>query len=104
MAAGAIGERPVIIRELMPEDLKLEMEQFSRAEATTAARYLAGVVGKAHGRQMNADDRRAWARSLTECHHADLAAPSWLWSAVLDQLVRHEGAYLEHCRLSSRAA
>ena len=104
MAAGAMGEHPVIIRELMPEDLKLEMEQFSRSEAATAARYLAGVVGKAHGRQMAADDRRAWARALTECHHAALAAPSWLWSAVLDQLVRHEGAYLEHCRLASRAA
>ncbi len=104
MAAGAIRDRPVIIRELMPEDLKLEMEQFSRAEAATAARYLAGVVGKAHGRQMAADDRRAWARALTGSHLADLAAPSWLWSAVLDQLVRHEGAYLEHCRLTSRAA
>ena len=104
MAAGAMSDRPVIIRELMPEDLKLEMEQFSRSEAATAARYLAGVVGKAHGRQMSDDDRRAWARSLSECHHADLAAPSWLWSAVLDQLVRHEGAYLEHCRLYGRAA
>ena len=104
MAAGAIGEHPVIIRELMPEDLKLEMEQFSRAEAATAARYLAGVVGKAHGRQMSADDRRAWARTLGEGRRADLAAPSWLWSSVLDQLMRHEGAYLEHCRLQDRAA
>ena len=53
MAAGSIGDRPVVVRELMPEDLKLEMEQFSRKEAVTAARYLASVVGKAHGRQMS---------------------------------------------------
>lgn len=103
MAAGSVCKRPVIIRELMPEDLKLEMEQFSHSEAATAARYLAGVVGKAHGRQMATDDRRAWARELHACRDGDTAAPSWLWSAVVGLLVRHEGAYLEHCRIFGQA-
>ena len=103
MASGAIDGRPIIIRELMPEDLKLEMEQFSRSEAATAARYLAGVVGKAHGRQMTADDRRLWSGELQK--RAKESSPSWLWSALVSLLLRHEGAYLEHCRLhGGRAA
>ena len=40
--ARAILDRPVIIREWAPKDLKLEMEQFSRSEAATTARYLTG--------------------------------------------------------------
>ena len=104
MAPGRIADRPVIIRELMPEDLKLEMEQFTRNEAVTAARYLAGVVGKAHGRQMSEQDRHAWTGDLKARHPANLAAPSWLWSTVVGLLTRHEGAYLEHCRMHGRAA
>ena len=104
MAPGTIMDRPVIIRELMPEDLKIEMEQFTRNEAVTAARYLAGVVGKAHGRQMTPDDRHAWAKDLRTRHPNDLAVPSWLWSTVVGLLTRHEGAYLEHCRVHGRAA
>ena len=102
MAAASLRERSVMIRELMPQDLKLEMEQFSRSEAQVAAKYLAGVVGKAHGRQMSADLRHAWINELRDRHTSDLAAPSWLWSTVLALLVRHEGAYLEHCRVYGR--
>ena len=104
MAAGAINDRPVIIRELMPEDLKLEMEQFSRKEAVIAARYLGGVVGKAHGRQLDAGDRHAWSRELLSRHPANLAAPPWLWTTIVGLLIRHEGAYLEHCRLHGKRA
>ena len=104
MAAGTMLDRPVFIRELMPEDLKLEMEQFSRAEAVTAARYLAGVVGKAHGRQMTADDRRAMGGGSGRTPVQGSAAPSWLWSSLVALMVRHEGAYLEHCRVYARAA
>lgn len=105
MAAGSMSERPVIIRELAPEDLKLEMEQFSRKEAATAARYLAGVVGKAHGRQMTREDRAGWAKELNTARGTNRADASWLWSAVVTLLVKHEGAYLEHCRLhASKAA
>ena len=98
MAAGAIDDRPVVIRELMPEDLKLEMEQFSRGEGIIAARYLGTGLGRAHGRQMAPGDRRVWASVMASDHGSKLAAPSWLWSSLVALLVRHEGAYLEHCR------
>ena len=104
MASGRVKDRPVIIREIMPEDLKLEMEQFTRKEAVIAARYLAGVVGKAHGRQMAAGDRKAWAAELMRRQAGEVGAPSWLWAPVVALLTRHEGAYLEHCRLHGAAS
>jgi uncharacterized protein (DUF2252 family) len=103
MASGDLMRRPVVIRELMPEDLKLEMEQFTRSEAVSAARYLSHVVGKAHGRQMTADVRKGWVEELRSRHPADLGAPTWLWNAVVELLVRHEEAYLKHCRGQVRA-
>lgn len=98
MAWGDFGDRPVAVRELMPEDMKLDIEQFTRKEAVAAARYLSGVVGKAHGRQMTLSDRRAWLGELKGRHPPDLAAPTWLWNTVVALLVKHEGAYLAHCR------
>ena len=98
MAAGDLDGKPVVIRELMPEDLKLDIDQFTRKEAVAAARYLSSVVGKAHGRQMSPDVRKAWMRELHGRHPPDMAAPTWLWSTVVDLLVRHEAAYLKHCR------
>ena len=98
MAAGDLLGRPVVVRELMPEDLKLEIEQFTRKEAVAAARYLSSVVGKAHGRQMTAAVRTSWIGELSSRHPADLAAPTWLWNTIVSLLVRHEEAYLKHCR------
>jgi uncharacterized protein (DUF2252 family) len=99
MAAADFMGHSVVVRELLPEDLKLEIEQFSRQEAVGAARYLASVVGKAHGRQMGPHDRQGWINELQSRHPKELAAPSWLWTVVADLLGRHEQAYLEHCRL-----
>ena len=97
MAAEVLG-RPVVLRELMPQDLKLEIDQFSRAEAVEAARYLAYVVGRAHARQLDADARSAWRAELKLQHADDLDAPGWLWSSVVALAARHEEGYLEHCR------
>src|SRR6202041_3492905 len=66
MMAGQLLRRPVVIRELMPQDLKLEIDQLSREEAVNSARYLAEVVGKAHGRQMDASVRREFASSFSQ--------------------------------------
>jgi len=101
MAAGTLFGRPVVVRELMPEDLKLEIEQFTRKEAISAARYLASVVGRAHGRQMSPDTRKAWIGELQSRHPRDMAAPTWLWNTVVSLLVLHEEAYLRHCRASA---
>lgn len=97
MAADLLG-RPVILRELMPQDLKLEIDQFSRAEAVQAARYLAYVVGRAHARQLDEADRGAWTREMGRQHDGDFDAPSWLWSSVVALAAKHEAGYLEHCR------
>jgi uncharacterized protein (DUF2252 family) len=97
MASAELMDRPVIVRELMPEDMKLEIEQFSRAQARGAARYLAFVVGRAHGRQMTRDVRLSWKRDL-QARSSNLEAPSWLWQSVVGLMARHEQAYLEHCR------
>ena len=98
MLATRLLDTPVVMRELLPQDLKLEIDQFSRAEATRAARYLAYVVGLAHARQMAPDERRSWRRTLLDHRGAGLDAPSWLWRSVVSLTASHEAGYLEHCR------
>jgi uncharacterized protein (DUF2252 family) len=90
--------KPIVLRELMPQDLKLEIDQFSRREATRAARYLAYVVGTAHARQMDGRTRHSWRKTLLDHRGSGLDAPSWLWRSVVDLTARHEAGYLEHCR------
>jgi uncharacterized protein (DUF2252 family) len=97
MARKLLG-RSIVIRELMAQDLKLEIDQLSREEAVTSARYLAEVVGKAHARQMDAPTRREVASSFTQRTADRLKAPSWLWTSVVELAASHEAAYLEHCR------
>ena len=97
MASSFLG-RSVVLRELMPQDLKLEIDRLSRDETIEAARYLAEVVGKAHARQMDGATRRKFSRSLEGRRSTRLDAPSWLWSSVVELASIHEAAYLEHCR------
>jgi uncharacterized protein (DUF2252 family) len=104
MAPAALLGKPVVLRELMPQDLKIQIDQFSRAEAVRSARYLASVVGAAHARQMSRADRKAWTLELSRHHAANLEAPSWLWASVVDLSARHEAGYLEHCRRYAAAA
>jgi uncharacterized protein (DUF2252 family) len=97
MAAKMLG-RPVVLRELMPQDLKLEIDRLSSEEAAHSARFLAEVVGKAHARQMDAATRREFRSMFKTRRSADLDAPSWLWSSVVELMAAHEVAYLDHCR------
>ena len=94
--------RPAILRELLPQDLKLEMDQLTAEDAIASARYLAGVVGRAHARQMNPPQRASWLAELQKCRSKNLDAPSWLWHSVVQLLAIHESAYLEHCRQFAR--
>ena len=98
MLASTLLRRPVVLRELMPQDLKLEIERLRCEEATAASEYLAGVVGKAHARQMDERTRRHWRAELKRGRSKSLDAPGWLWSAVVELVASHEAAYLEHCR------
>ncbi|WP_296257190.1 MULTISPECIES: DUF2252 domain-containing protein [unclassified Pseudomonas] len=86
------------IRELLPQDMKLELDQLSQPEAMRAAGYLARVVGIAHARQMDLETRAAWIRELRASRSQTLDAPSWLWSSVVQLVGSHEQGYLEHCR------
>jgi uncharacterized protein (DUF2252 family) len=104
MAASTVLDHAVFVRELLPEDLTLEIETLDRNEAVLAARYLAGVVGRAHARQLGADDRKAWAGELAKHRSKNLDAPSWLGKSVVDLLSTHEAAYLEHCRRYAKIA
>ena len=88
----------VVLRELLPQDLKLEMDQLTRDEAISAARYLASVVGVAHASQLDRKTRQEWQTVLSRNRSKTVDAPSWLWSSVVELVAHHESAYLEHCR------
>jgi uncharacterized protein (DUF2252 family) len=98
MVAGKIEQRSLFIRELLPQDLKVEIEQLTVPDAMKAASFLAGVVGKAHARQMDKATRKSWSNELDRHRSKSLEAPSWLWSSVVSLIGSHEIAYLEHCR------
>lgn len=98
IAAARVLDKSVFVRELMPQDLKLEVDQFTTDQAIKAAHYLAFVVGKAHARQLGADERHSWCAELQRCRGSTIDAPSWLWESVVALSGRHEAGYLEHCR------
>jgi uncharacterized protein (DUF2252 family) len=104
MAAARLLDRSVVLRELMPQDLKIEIDRLTQDEAMHVARYLAGVVGRAHGRQMDLASRAQWRREMRGNHTKSLDAPSWLWSSVVELTALHEVAYLEHCRQHASSA
>jgi uncharacterized protein (DUF2252 family) len=98
MVAARLLGKAVVLRELMPQDLKIEVDRLTQADAMELAAYLAAVVGRAHGRQMDAAVRDGWLAELTKARPKTLDAPSWLWSSVVELLALHEAAYLDHCR------
>ncbi len=98
MMAGRLLDKAVVIRELMPQDLKLEVDTLNEEEAVQLAEYLAKVVGRAHGRQLDEHHRSAWSADLRKARSAALDAPTWLWRSVVELVSIHEAAYLEHCR------
>jgi uncharacterized protein (DUF2252 family) len=98
MIAVKLLNKALVLRELMPQDLKIDLGRLTSQEAMSLARYLAGVLGRAHGRQMEPTVRRGWRSDLRKNHAAVFDAPSWLWSSVVELIALHEAAYLEHCR------
>jgi uncharacterized protein (DUF2252 family) len=98
MRSARLGDRAVVLRELLPQDMKLTIEQLTRDEATKAARFLALVVGKAHARQMDVVERKAWLAELRKNRSKTLDAPGWLWNSIVQLVSSHAAGYLEHCR------
>jgi uncharacterized protein (DUF2252 family) len=98
MIAERFLEHGVFIRELMPQDLKLELAQMSIEEAIRMSRYLAYVVGSAHARQMDDGTRNSWRSELQRTRSKSLDTPAWLWKSVVQLVASNEAGYLEHCR------
>ena len=98
MISGTIGGRAVFVRELLPQDLKLEVEMLNEREACATARALARLLGSSHARQLTPADRASWTKSIRAARSKKIHAPSWLWQALVDLVGVHERAYLEHCR------
>jgi uncharacterized protein (DUF2252 family) len=98
MLAWRFDRKPVVLRELLPQDLKLEMDQLTRDEAISSARFLASVIGRAHSSQLDHKAQKNWLNSLRSSRAKKLDAPSWLWASVIELVASHESAYLEHCR------
>jgi uncharacterized protein (DUF2252 family) len=99
MIARRFMDRGVFVRELMPQDLKLEIDQLTVAEAVRTASYLAYVVGKAHASQMDSATRETWLKELLANPSKSSVAPPWLWNSIVHLVGSHETGYLEHCRL-----
>lgn len=98
MSAQRLLDHGVFVRELMPQDLKLEIDELSVHDSAQTARYLGYVVGQAHARQMDTATRKDWLRELQLDRVRTLAMPGWLWKGVIDLVANHERGYLEHCR------
>ncbi len=98
MVAARLLDKEIFIRELLPQDLKLEIEHLTRDEAMGVAEFLARVVGRGHARQLGEADRDRWLAELQRNRSKSLDAPSWLWTSVVDLVASHEAAYLQHCR------
>jgi uncharacterized protein (DUF2252 family) len=98
MIAERFLEHGVFIRELLPQDLKLELAQMSIEEAINMSSYLAYVVGRAHARQMDERTRKSWRREMKLNRNKSVSTPAWLWKSVVQLMASHEAGYLEHCR------
>ncbi|MEX3927130.1 DUF2252 family protein [Paraburkholderia sp. BR10936] len=98
MRASRLLDRAVVIRELLPQDLKLEIDELEESEARKVAFYLAAVVGNAHARQMDPPTRRSWLAELRRARSKTIDAPLWLWTSIVQLASSHEAGYLEHCR------
>src|SRR5690242_93880 len=90
MAAAQILGRSVFLRELLPQDMKVEVDKLTQDEAKKVARYLGMVVGTAHARQMDQAVQKQWTRELQRGRSKNLGAPAWLWSSIVNLLADHE--------------
>ncbi len=91
-------EKSAFVRELLPQDLKIDLDILPGDEAAKIARFLAFAVGLAHARQMDQPTRIQWSKALKAAMPKSLDAPLWLWRSIVDLLAVYERAYLEHCR------
>ena len=90
MAPATLLDKDVFVRELLPQDLKFELESLGEAEATAVGHYLASVVAIAHARQLDSGTCAAWLETFREGSAQNMNAPAWLWAAVVDLVAADE--------------
>ena len=98
MVAARVLDKAVFVREIAPQDMKIDLGRLGAEELCKLARYLGGVLGLAHGRQMSVQEWHSWTGELSSMRKRKPNAPLWLWTCVTDLLSIHDKAYLEHCR------
>lgn len=98
MVAARVMDKAVFVREIAPQDMKIDLGRLGAKELCEIGHYLGGVVGLAHARQMGEQEWRSWTGELTSGRKRNPDAPSWLWTCVTELLSIHDKAYLEHCR------
>jgi uncharacterized protein (DUF2252 family) len=89
--------REVFVRELAPQDLKIEIPDLHEGEAAQLARYLGSVLGFAHGRQMQSAERKDWLAQLRSSRSESEKPRHWLWNSVVELIAIHEAEYLTFC-------
>jgi uncharacterized protein (DUF2252 family) len=62
MFAAPLLGKPVVVRELMPQDLKIEINSMSESDAIRISEYLGYILGRAHARQLTTRLRRSWTK------------------------------------------
>lgn len=95
--AATVGGLRTTIHELMPHDEKIGLADLKRTETTSLAAYLGSVVGRAHGRQLDKRDAKAWLASFAKAKSTAAGTPRWLWDELAYFIGTHEEAYLHHC-------
>lgn len=98
MLSTSLLGKAVFVRELRPQDLKIQIDKLTRDEATDIAGYLAFTIGKSHARQLTAKQRNDWLKTLNAPSQRGNGGADWLWKSVSALVGLHEVAYLAHCR------
>jgi uncharacterized protein (DUF2252 family) len=88
--------KPALARELMPQEEKANVDALERDEIEPVARTLGRVIGRAHGRQLDARVAHEW-RQAIDARREKGEPPSWLVDALVALVAAHEGHYLRHC-------
>lgn len=93
MARLEFKDHSLAMRVLRPQEDKLAVDTLTAEESAPVARALGHVVGRSHGEQLSARDRKA----LTAAIGGDVAGVSRWLEPLLARLVGpHATAYLEH--------
>lgn len=97
MVPATVLDRRVVVRELLPQDLKASLTRLAADECEAVGRHLGAVIGRAHAKQLPPSDAAMWRKTLAGKRVDRAGPPRWLWDALVELVAVHEPAYLRHC-------